>query len=141
MRKRILIVILMMSAAGATALSSDAQGPVERIGPMGGSPGPLATPVPDPFNLALLAEPASSAYSVHPFIEIPMMDQEIWALSAGFVEYFQIRIPYRPIYFSPIKPRDRRTRRLADNPLPFSPTECFGQPTEAIGWWGHAARP
>jgi hypothetical protein len=73
-------------------------------------------------------EPASAAFSFDPFIPTAQLETDWVALSKGAPEYPQIRIPFRPAYHSPYKPRFRRTRRLRDNPFPFSPTDYFGDP-------------
>lgn len=78
-------------------------------------------------------EPASAAFSFDPFIPYQQFETEFAALSDGSPCYWQIRIPYRPVYWSPYKPRFRRTHRLDASPWPFSPTDDFGEPVLYTG--------
>jgi hypothetical protein len=71
------------------------------------------------------ADAASSAFASDPYIPMRTQEEDWAALSAGYPNYWQVRIPYRPVYFSLVKPRSRRTRRLDANPLPFSPADAF----------------
>lgn len=73
-------------------------------------------------------EPASAAFSFDPFIPMASQQEDWAALSSGQPNYWQVRIPYRPVFRSPYRPRHRRTRRLEASPFPFSPTDDFGDP-------------